>query len=66
MPKDSEVLLRGWGVGLRTGHDRASHGAVHELTRQLFFSNNNVKRFKTLVSMSRVKIGLTVPVALED
>ncbi|TCW82769.1 AsnC family transcriptional regulator [Burkholderia sp. SRS-46] len=32
------------------------------LTRQLFFSNNNVKRFKTLVSMSRVKVGLGVPV----
>ncbi|WP_027819077.1 Lrp/AsnC family transcriptional regulator [Paraburkholderia bannensis] len=32
-----------------------------ELTRQLFFSNNNVKRFKTLVSMSRVKVGLEVP-----
>lgn len=32
------------------------------LTRQLFFSNNNVKRFKTLVSMSRVKVGLEVPV----
>lgn len=38
----------------------------NELTRQLFFSNNNVKRFKTLVSMSRVKVGLTVPVDLED
>ena len=36
------------------------------LTRQIFFSNNNVKRFKTLVSMSRVKVGLTVPVDLED
>lgn len=34
----------------------------NELTRQLFFSNNNVKRFKTLVSMSRVKVGLGVPV----
>jgi Lrp/AsnC family transcriptional regulator, leucine-responsive regulatory protein len=34
----------------------------NELTRQLFFSNNNVKRFKTLVSMSRVKVGLSVPV----
>jgi Lrp/AsnC family transcriptional regulator, leucine-responsive regulatory protein len=31
------------------------------LTRQLFFKNNNVKRFKTFVSMSRVKVGLTVP-----
>lgn len=33
-----------------------------ELTRQLFFQNNNVKRFKTLVAMSRVKVGLDVPV----
>jgi Lrp/AsnC family leucine-responsive transcriptional regulator len=38
----------------------------NELTRQLFFSNNNVKRFKTLVSMSRGKVGLTVSVDLED
>lgn len=33
-----------------------------ELTRELFFENNNVKRFKTLVSMSTVKTGLIVPV----
>jgi Lrp/AsnC family transcriptional regulator, leucine-responsive regulatory protein len=32
------------------------------LTRQLFFTNNNVRRFKTFVTMSRVKVGLTVPV----
>lgn len=32
-----------------------------ELTRELFFENNNVKRFKTLVSMSNVKVGLRVP-----
>ena len=32
-----------------------------ELTRQLFFENNNVKRFKTMVSMSNVKSGLAVP-----
>jgi len=31
------------------------------LTRQLFFTNNNVKRFKTFVTMNRVKVGLTVP-----
>ncbi|MBN3857433.1 MULTISPECIES: Lrp/AsnC family transcriptional regulator [unclassified Paraburkholderia] len=37
-----------------------------ELTRQLFFSNNNVKRFKTLVSMSRVKVGLEVPLLSSD
>jgi DNA-binding Lrp family transcriptional regulator len=35
----------------------------NDLTRQLFFSNNNVKRFKTLVTMSRVKAGLEVPIA---
>jgi hypothetical protein len=37
----------------------------NDLTRQLFFSNNNVKRFKTLVSMSRVKVGLGVPVDID-
>ncbi len=33
-----------------------------ELTRQLFFESKNVKRFKTLVTMNRVKAGLNVPV----
>jgi Lrp/AsnC family transcriptional regulator, leucine-responsive regulatory protein len=37
-----------------------------DLTRRLFFSNNNVKRFKTLVSMSRVKVGLGVPVDSDE
>lgn len=32
------------------------------LTRRLFFGNNNVKRFRTFVSMDRVKVGLTVPI----
>ncbi|KWF01870.1 AsnC family transcriptional regulator [Burkholderia ubonensis] len=36
------------------------------LTRRLFFSNNNVKRFKTLVSMGRVKVGLGVAVDVEE
>lgn len=36
------------------------------LTRRLFFSNNNVKRFKTLVAMDRVKTGLEVPADQED
>ena len=35
------------------------------LTRELFFENNNVKRFRTLVSMSNVKVGLEVPVAAD-
>ncbi|WP_205191523.1 Lrp/AsnC family transcriptional regulator [Burkholderia sp. LMG 13014] len=38
----------------------------NDLTRRLFFSNNNVKRFKTLVSMSRVKVGLGVPVDSDE
>jgi DNA-binding Lrp family transcriptional regulator len=32
------------------------------LTQQLFFGNNNVKRFRTYVAMDRVKVGLHVPV----
>lgn len=36
--------------------------AVYEqLTRRLFFGNNNVKRFRTLVAMDCVKVGLSVP-----
>ena len=33
------------------------------LTRELFFESNNVKRFKTLVAMNRIKTGLQVPVS---
>jgi DNA-binding Lrp family transcriptional regulator len=32
------------------------------LTRQLFFDNPNVRRFRTFVAMDRVKVGLEVPV----
>lgn len=32
------------------------------LTRELFFESGNVKSFKTLVAMDRVKTGATVPV----
>ncbi|MDZ5457510.1 Lrp/AsnC family transcriptional regulator [Azohydromonas lata] len=32
------------------------------LTRKLFFESHNVKTFKTLVAMNRVKTGATVPV----
>lgn len=32
-----------------------------ELTRRLFFESNNVKTFKTLVAMNRVKVGMDVP-----
>lgn len=31
------------------------------LTRRLFFANPNIKRFRTLVAMDRVKAGLSVP-----
>jgi Lrp/AsnC family transcriptional regulator, leucine-responsive regulatory protein len=31
------------------------------LTRRLFFSNSNVKRFRTFVAMDAVKVGLSVP-----
>ncbi len=33
------------------------------LTRQLFFKSNNVKRFKSLVSMDEVKVTLDVPLS---
>ena len=32
------------------------------LTRRLFFADDNVRRFKTFVTMDRVKMGLSVPV----
>ncbi|QKH39647.1 Lrp/AsnC family transcriptional regulator [Achromobacter pestifer] len=32
-----------------------------ELTRQLFHGNNNVRAFKTLVVMDRIKVGMNVP-----
>ena len=32
------------------------------ITRELFFENNNVKKFKTLVSMSNVKTGTCIPI----
>ncbi|HEY1016187.1 MAG TPA: Lrp/AsnC family transcriptional regulator [Herpetosiphonaceae bacterium] len=34
----------------------------NDLTRRLFFANNNVRRFKTLVAMGRVKTGAAVPI----
>ena len=37
--------------------------SVYEaLTRRLFFANSNVKRFRTLVVMDRVKVGLAIPI----
>jgi DNA-binding Lrp family transcriptional regulator len=37
--------------------------AYEALTRRLFFGNNNVKRFRSLVALDRVKVGLSVPLA---
>ena len=37
--------------------------AYEALTRRLFFGNNNVKRFRSLVALDRVKVGLSVPFA---
>lgn len=39
----------------------ASMGEYEALTRRLFFENHNVKRFRTLVVMDRIKAGLAVP-----
>lgn len=33
-----------------------------QITRQLFFDNSNVKRFRTFVTMDRVKVGLSVSI----
>lgn len=38
-----------------------SMGDYESLTRRLFFQNNNVKHFRTFVSMDRVKVGLSIP-----
>ncbi len=36
------------------------------LTRELFFGNGNVKRFKTLVAMSRDKVSLALPLNIDE
>lgn len=41
----------------------ASMQEYQELARQLFADNPNVKWFKTLVALDRVKVGLEVPIA---
>ena len=40
----------------------ASMGHYDTLSRKLFFGNANVKRFRTLVVLDRVKVSLAVPV----
>lgn len=39
----------------------ASMGEYEALTRRLFFQNHNVKRFRTLVVMDRIKTSLAIP-----
>jgi len=38
--------------------------AYEELTRRLFFSNDNIRHFKTFVAMDRVKTGMELPLTL--
>lgn len=38
-----------------------SMAAYEAFTRRMFFGNDNVRRFRTLVAMDRVKVGLAVP-----
>lgn len=40
----------------------ATMAEYEDLTRRLFFANNNVKKFRTFVAMDRVKVGLGVPI----
>ena len=40
----------------------ASMADYEALTRRLFFADGNIKRFRTFVTMDRVKVGLDVPV----
>ena len=40
----------------------ATMGEYEAVTRRLFFENYNVKRFRTFVTMDRVKVGLSVPI----
>lgn len=41
----------------------ATMAEYEALTRRLFFANPNIRRFRTLVAMDRVKAGLAVPLA---
>ena len=40
----------------------ATMADYESMTRRLFFSNNNVKRFRTFVAMDRVKVSLSVAI----
>ena len=43
----------------------ATMAEYEALTRRLFFAEENVRRFRTLVALDRVKVGLAVPVGSE-
>ena len=40
----------------------ASMQEYEKLTREIFFSNSNIKEFKTFVTMDIVKLGLSIPI----
>ena len=44
----------------------ATMSEYEALTRRLFFTNHNVKRFRTMVVMDRVKVGLYVPLGKRE
>lgn len=48
------------GLESESESERTDHCAA--LTRRLFVAGNKVRRFKTFVAMSRVKVGMQVPV----
>lgn len=50
------------GLESESESERTDHCAA--LTRRLFVAGNKVRRFKTFVAMSRVKVGMAVPVDL--
>jgi hypothetical protein len=39
--------------------------AYEDVARRLFYDNPNVTKFKSLVTMDRVKVGLSVPLSLD-
>ena len=42
-----------------------SINAYEDVARRLFYDNPNVTKFKSLVTMDRVKVGLSVPLSLD-
>lgn len=44
----------------------ASMGEFEDLTRRLFFDKHHVRRFRTVIAMDRVKVGLSVPLTIPE